>query len=238
MKATYGTGCFLLLHTGERRPAVHRTPAVDGGGRVDGGTTYALEGSIFIAGAAIQWVNERSASRAVPPPWRRSRRGLGLDHGVTLVPAFTGLGAPWWKAEARGAMFGLTRDTACPRLRRPRSIRRLGRPTTSSTPCVGDAPEAFGEAAVLRIDGGMSRSARFPGRLADLTGLPVARARYEETTALGAALFAGVGAGVYASLEEAARARPEADELSPTLPADERAAGRARWREAVGRLTA
>ena len=98
-----------------------------------------------------------------------------------------------------------------------------------------DAPEAFGAGSELRIDGGMSRSAWFAQRLADLTGQRVARAAYQETTALGAALFAGLGAGLYASLEEAAAARPRTEAAEPALDPQDRARRQARWRDAVGR---
>jgi glycerol kinase len=155
-----------------------------------------------------------------------------------FVPAFTGLGAPWWMAEARGALFGLTRDTGLAEMAAAAFDSAAWQTDDLVDAMRRDAPEAFGAGAVLRIDGGMSRSTCFPQRLADLTGFPVARARYEETTALGAALFAGVGAGVFSSVEEAAQARPEADELTPALSSETRLAAQARWREAVGRLTA
>ncbi len=112
MKATYGTGCFMLLNTGEHRAGVAGPAADHGGGAGGRRTTYALEGSIFIAGAALQWVSEGLGIEG----GGAGGRGAGADRrattmGVVLVPAFTGLGAPWWDANARGALFGLTRDT-------------------------------------------------------------------------------------------------------------------------------
>lgn len=238
MKATYGTGCFLLLNTGRTRPRSSHRLLSTVAARIGGQVTYALEGSIFIAGAAIQWLNESLNVAGGPEAVEALAARARPDHGVMFVPAFTGLGAPWWRTEARGALFGLTRDVGLPEMAAAAFDSAAWQTDDLVEAMRGDAPEAFGPAAVLRIDGGMSRSRRFPQRLADLTGVPVARARYEETTALGAALFAGLGAGVYASAEEAARARPEADELTPAMGLDARLAAQARWREAVSRLNA
>jgi glycerol kinase len=236
MKATYGTGCFLLLHTGEARPRSGARLLTTVAARIDGRVTYALEGSIFIAGAAIQWVNEQLGVVGGPATVEALAGTAKPDHGVVFVPAFTGLGAPWWAAEARGAVVGLTRDTGLAEIAAAAFDASAWQTADLVEAMRRDAPEAFGAGAVLRIDGGMAGSRLFPRRLADLTGLPVARARYSETTALGAALFAGLGAGVYASVEEAARSRPEAEPLTPTTTPEAREAGWARWRAAVGRV--
>jgi glycerol kinase len=194
MKVTYGTGGFMLVNTGEDRPHSASRLLTTVAARVGGRTTYALEGSIFVAGAAIQWLNEGLGVTGGPRGAEALARSARGDHGVVVVPAFTGLGAPWWDAEARGAVFGLTRDAG---------LAEIAQATFDSCVFQGrdlieamraDAPSAFEDAA-LRIDGGMAKSAWFSQRLADLTGIPVHRASYQETTALGAALFAGVGAG-------------------------------------------
>jgi glycerol kinase len=139
MKATYGTGCFLLLHTGERRPRSTARLLSTVAARVGGITTYALEGSIFTR--ARRSVGERGAERRGRSHRRGGARGAGSARSWRDVGARVhGPGRALVEGGGAGAMFGLTRDTACPRLRRPRSIRRLGRPTTSSTPCVGTRP--------------------------------------------------------------------------------------------------
>lgn len=236
MKATYGTGCFLLLNTGEARPRSRSRLLTTVAARVAGRTTYALEGSIFIAGAAVQWVNEQLGVVGGPATVEALAVTAKPDHSVVFVPAFTGLGAPHWAAEARGSVFGLTRDTGLAEIAAAAIDASAWQTADLVDAMRADCPSAFGAEAVLRIDGGMAASGRFPRRLADLTGFPVARAAYPETTALGAALFAGLGAGVYASVEAAAAARPEAEDIAPALDRRTREAGRARWRAAVDRL--
>jgi glycerol kinase len=155
---------------------------------------------------------------------------------VVLVPAFTGLGAPWWDANARGALFGMTRDTGLAEIAHAAFDACALQTRDLIEAMRADAPGAFGRDVELRIDGGMSRSAWFSQRLADLTGVAVGRASYLETTALGAALFAGLGAGVYASVDEAIAARPSTERLEPTLDPHEREADYARWLDAVARV--
>ncbi len=236
MKATYGTGCFMLINTGEERPISRSRLLTTVAARVSGKTTYALEGSIFVAGAAIQWLGEGLGITGGPRAAEALARAAKSDHGVVVVPAFTGLGAPWWDANARGGIFGLTRDAGLPEIAAATFDSCALQSRDLIEAMRADAPSAFGEAAQLRIDGGMSKSAWFSQRLADLTGIPVRRASYQETTALGAALFAGVGAGLYASVEEAAEASPAAETLSPDIKDHEREAAYARWLDAVPRV--
>ena len=236
MKATYGTGCFLLLHTGETRPVSRTRLLATVAARVDGRVTYALEGSIFVAGAAIQWLNEGLGVEGGPEAVERLAQTAREGHGVVLAPAFTGLGAPWWDADARGALFGLTRDSGRAEIAHAAFDASALQTRDLLEAMRADAPQAFGAGAELRIDGGMARSAWFARRLADLTGQRVCRVIYQETTALGAALFAGFGAGVYASLEEAAAARPQGEYLSPDIAPHDREAAYARWLDAVARI--
>ncbi len=236
MKATYGTGCFMLINTGETRPASRSRLLTTVAARVGGKTTYALEGSIFVAGAAIQWLGEGLGITGGPRAAEALARAARPDHSVVVVPAFTGLGAPWWDAGARGAIFGLTRDAGLPEIAAATYDSCALQSRDLIEAMRADAPEAFGDDAQLRIDGGMSKSAWFSQRLADLTGMQVQRASYLETTALGAALFAGLGAGVYASLEQAAAARPAAEALTPSMPLHQREAAYARWLDAVPRV--
>lgn len=200
-KSTYGTGCFLMLNTGaEALKSEHRlltTVAY----RLNGKPTYALEGSIFIAGAAIQWLRDglrliRAASETEP-----LAEGTPVDHGVYLVPAFTGLGAPYWDPNARGAIFGLTRDTGI------KEIVTAGLQSVCyQTKDLQKAMEKDGLRPItLRVDGGMVANNWVLQFLADILGARVDRPSLVETTALGAAYLAGLQAGVYGSLEDLAK---------------------------------
>ncbi len=236
MKATYGTGCFMLINTGET-PAPSRSRLLTTvAARVNGRTTYALEGAIFIAGAAIQWLGEGLGVPGGPQAVDALAAKARADHGVVLVPAFTGLGAPWWDAGARGAIFGLTRDAGLAEIAQAAFDACALQTRDLIEAMRADAPEAFAGPVELRIDGGMSRSAGFAQRLADLTGVQVCRATYQETTALGAALFAGVGSGVYADLAQAAAARPGTEGFAPKMDSGRREAAYARWLDAVARV--
>jgi glycerol kinase len=236
MKATYGTGCFMLVNTGETRAVSHAKLLTTVAARIAGRTTYALEGSIFIAGAALQWVNEGLNVAGGGAAVEALAQTAKPDHGVVMVPAFTGLGAPWWDAEARGAIFGMTRDTGLAEISQA-ALDACALQTRDLIEAMrADAPQAFGKDVELRIDGGMSRSAWFSQRLADLTGIAVGRASYQETTALGAALFAGLGAGLYPDAETAAASRPSTDGHEPKLDGHGREAAYARWLDAVARV--
>ena len=236
MKATYGTGCFMLLNTGEAKPLSKSRLLTTIAARVNGRTTYALEGSIFMAGASIQWLNEELGVQGGPIGAETLAKDAKSDSGVVVVPAFTGLGAPWWDAEARAAIFGLTRDAGLPEICAATFDACALQTRDLIEAMRADAPHAFGEGAELRMDGGMSKSAWFSQRLADLTGVPVARVTYQETTALGAALFAGLAAGLYSSVEEAAAQRPDADRLTPSADTHARETAYARWLDAVPRV--
>lgn len=236
MKATYGTGCFMLINTGEAAPVSGARLLTTVAARVAGRTTYALEGAIFIAGAAIQWLGEGLGIEGGPQAAEALAMGARDDLPVVLVPAFTGLGAPWWDANARGAIFGLTRDAGRPEIARAAFDACALQTRDLIEAMRADAPQAFKGQVELRIDGGMSRSPWFSQRLADLTGIGVCRATYQETTALGAALFAGLGAGIYRDMEEAAAARPATEAFRPLMAPDPRERAYARWLDAVNRV--
>ncbi|MGH6998146.1 MAG: glycerol kinase GlpK, partial [Phenylobacterium sp.] len=236
MKATYGTGCFMLVNTGEHLAPSRSRLLTTVAARLGGRATYALEGSIFIAGAALQWVNEGLGVPGGGAGVEKLAQTARADHGVVLVPAFTGLGAPWWDANARGGLFGMTRDTGLAEIAQAAFDACALQTRDLIEAMRADAPGAFGRDVELRIDGGMSRSAWFSQRLADLTGVAVGRATYMETTALGAALFAGLGAGVYANVEEAIAARPSTERMDPALSSHGREAAYARWLDAVARV--
>ncbi|MGA0606775.1 glycerol kinase GlpK [Phenylobacterium sp. VNQ135] len=236
MKATYGTGCFMLINTGETRAPSRSRLLTTVAARLDGRTTYALEGAIFIAGAAIQWIEEGLGVEGGPQAVEALAASARPDHGVTLVPAFTGLGAPWWDANARGALFGLTRDAGRAEIAQA-AFDACALQTRDLVEAMrADAPDAFAGPVELRIDGGMSKSAWFSQRLADLTGIQVCRATYRETTALGAALFAGLGAGLYRDVAEAAGSRPPTEGYRPTPHGAVRESAYARWLDAVARV--
>ena len=225
IKSTYGTGCFLLAHTGENpvtsRHRLLTTVALQLGGR----TTYALEGAVFVAGAAVQWLRDGLgviANAAETEALAQRAEGSG----VVMVPAFVGLGAPWWDAEARGAIFGLTRDTG------PADLARAALEASAhQTADLLDAAMADGlEPALLRIDGGMSANDWFAQTLADMAGLAVERPAVTETTAWGAAVLAGLGSGVFSDPREAPR--PPARRFEPE---GDPAPARVRWADAVAR---
>lgn len=236
MKATYGTGCFLLLNTGDVAPRSSARLLTTLAARIGGRATYALEGSIFVAGAALQWINEGlgvpGGGAEVEALARRARPG----HGVILAPAFTGLGAPWWDPDARAGLLGLTRDAGLAEIADAAFDAAAFQTRDLIEAMRLDAPAAFGPGAELRVDGGMSRSAWFCQKLADLTRTPVGRAAYEETTALGAALFAGLGCGLFADAEAAAAARPATTRLAPATPLADADSAYSRWLRAISRI--
>ena len=236
MKATYGTGCFMLLNTGEQKALSRSRLLTTVAARVNGRTTYALEGSIFVAGAAIQWLGEELGLAGGPSAAEALAKTAKPDNGVVVVPAFTGLGAPWWDSGARGGIFGLTRDSGLAEIAAATFDSCALQTRDLIEAMRADAPHAFGAKAELRIDGGMSQSGWFSQRLSDLTGIPVCRASYQETTALGAALFAGLGAGIFSSVVEAASARPDAERLTPSDDSHMRETAYARWLDAVPRV--
>ncbi|XOZ33139.1 glycerol kinase GlpK [Halomonadaceae bacterium KBTZ08] len=197
-KSTYGTGCFLMLNTGSKALLSEHRLLTTVAYRLNGKPTYALEGSIFIAGATIQWLRDglrliRDACETEP-----LAEGTPVDHGVYLVPAFTGLGAPHWDPNARGAILGLTRDTGI------KEIVTAGLQSVCyQTKDLQKTMEKDGIRPVtLRVDGGMVVNNWVLQFLADILGARVDRPSLIETTALGAAYLAGLQAGVYSSLEE------------------------------------
>ena len=236
MKATFGTGGFMLLNTGDAAPVSGARLLTTVASRLDGHTTYALEGSIFIAGAAIDWLGNELGVAGGPKAAEALAMSARPDHGVVVVPAFTGLGAPWWDPAARGAILGLTRDSGLAEICAATFDACALQTRDLIEAMRGDAPHAFDAGAELRVDGGMTRSAWYCQRLADLTGLPVQRASYQETTALGAALFAGLGAGIYATPREAVAVRPKTERIEPRLEVHAREAAYARWLDAIPRV--
>lgn len=201
-KSTYGTGCFLILNTGEQALKSENRLLTTVGYRLKGKVTYAMEGSIFIAGAAIQWIRDGLQLVQHAHETESLAEETGAHHGVYLVPAFTGLGAPYWDPTARGAIFGLTRDTGIAEV-----VTAGLQSVCYQTADLVKAMKADGasESGTLRVDGGMVVNNWVVQFLADILGAPVDRPVITETTALGAAYLAGLQAGVYGSLDDIAK---------------------------------
>ena len=231
MKATYGTGCFALLNTGDQAVRSQNRLLTTIAYRLDGRTTYALEGSIFIAGAVVQWlrdglklIREASETQALSERADDSQQ-------VIMVPAFTGLGAPHWAPHARGAVFGLTRNTGPAEFARA-ALESVGFQTRDLLEAMrADWPQA-GE-AVLRVDGGMTASEPAMQFLADILGAPVDRPANTETTAQGAAWLAGYRAGLCPPPEDYAAAWRLDRRFEPRMAEDDRDRRYSAWHRAV-----
>jgi glycerol kinase len=234
VKSTYGTGCFAVLNTGEEAVASKNKLLTTIAYRLDGRTTYALEGSIFIAGAAVQWL--RDGLKIIEHAGQSGTLAAEADpeQTVILVPAFTGLGAPHWDASARGALFGLTRATGPKELARA-VLESVAFQTLDLVEAMRrDWAKGEGE-TVLRVDGGMVASDWTMQRLADILDAPVDRPRVLETTALGAAWLAGRAAGVWPDMEAFARSWKRDRRFAPKMDAEARSAAIRAWRSAVER---
>jgi glycerol kinase len=233
-KSTYGTGCFALLNTGPDRVRSKNRLLTTIAYRLDGETTYALEGSIFVAGAAVQWL--RDGLKIIKDASETGRLAADADpeQDVYLVPAFTGLGAPHWDAGARGAIFGMTRNTGPAEFARA-ALEAVCFQTNDLLLAMHGDWSANGSGTVLRVDGGMVASDWTMQRLADILDAPVDRPEILETTALGAAWLAGSRAGVWPDAAGFARTWARDRRFEPTMDADMRARKIAGWSDAVGR---
>jgi glycerol kinase len=266
-KNTYGTGCFLLLHTGARRVISKAGLVTTVACGPAGEPAYALEGSVFIAGAALQWLRDGLRILDSAPASEAMARSVEDAGGVVLVPAFVGLGAPYWRPDARGALFGLTRGTtrahvvraaleslafqtrdlieamardvaaAKGSMARGRGSRR-GRPGHRRRDGHGKQASPGARVRELRVDGGAAANDFLMQYQADLLGIPVLRPRVVETTALGAGLLAGLGTGFWRSQDDLARARRIERVFEPKQTKRWRDEEYARWQRAVGGLLA
>jgi len=232
-KSTYGTGCFLVMNTGSTAASSENRLLTTVGYRLNGDVTYALEGSIFMAGAIIQWLRDGLGIIESAAETTALAEEADPEQNVYLVPAFTGLGAPYWDPHARGAILGLTRDTGV------REIVKAGlESVVFQTRDLLEAMRADGVTALreLRVDGGMVVNDWLLQRMADVLGIRVDRPRVTETTALGATYLAGLQSGVFDSLEAIA-ARWQCDASFEPCWSDER---RSRlyqgWSDAVARI--
>jgi glycerol kinase len=233
-KNTYGTGCFALLNTGERAVGSQRGLLTTVAWTLDGRTTYALEGAVFVAGAAVQWLRDGLGIIAKAAETQAFAESVTDTGGVYLVPAFVGLGAPYWDPYARGTLIGLTRGTTRAHIARAalEAIAYQSRDVLDTM-----AEEAGVPIRTLRVDGGAAANDFLCQFQADLLGVEVLRPAVTETTGIGAAYLAGVGAGLWKSRELGARWKLER-RFTPAMPPAARQAAYVGWRRAVERSRA
>ena len=234
MKSTYGTGCFALLNTGAEPVSSQNRLLTTIAYQLDGKPTYALEGSIFIAGAVVQWM--RDGLKIIREAGETQNLAEAADAGqdVYLVPAFTGLGAPWWDAGCRGALHGLTRATGPAEIARA-ALESVGYQTRDLYEAMRrDWPEDSGD-TILRVDGGMVASDWTMQFIADILSAPVDRPQITETTALGAAWLAGHKAGVWPDAESFSSDWALETRFTPRMEKDRAEEKYAGWQDAVRR---
>jgi len=233
-KTTYGTGCFLLLNTGPRPVASRQRLLTTVAWRLgaQAPAVYALEGSVFIGGAVVQWLRDELGLLRTAAESEAVAQSVPDSGGVYLVPAFAGLGAPYWDAAARGVLVGLTRGTARAHLVRAALEAIAYQVADVVQAMVADAGLELSE---LRADGGAAGNDFLMQTQADLLGRVVVRPRALESTALGAAFLAGLGVGIWPDQEALAALWAEERRFGPALAAAERERRRAGWRRAVER---
>ncbi|WP_298970784.1 glycerol kinase GlpK [uncultured Roseobacter sp.] len=232
LKSTYGTGCFALLNTGETAVTSNNRLLTTIAYQFDGKPTYALEGSIFVAGAVVQWLRDglkiiREAAETQPLAEKADPH-----QNVVLVPAFVGLGAPYWNAECRGAVFGLTRNSG-PEEYAKAALESVGYQTRDLLEAMQADWQGEGAGATLRVDGGMSASDWAMQFLSDIIGAPVDRPQVLETTALGAAWLAGQRAGLYPDQDGFSKSWALEQQFAPKMEATDRDQKYAAWKRAV-----
>jgi glycerol kinase len=234
MKSTYGTGCFALLNTGATAVASQNRLLTTVAYQLDGKRTYALEGAIFVAGAAVQWL--RDGLRVVKNAQETGALARAADpnQNVYLVPAFVGLGAPHWNSDVRGALFGLTRATTSKELARA-ALEAVCYQTRDLLEAMRKDWGATGQ-TILRVDGGMTASDWTMQFLADILDAPVDRPKVLETTAVGAAYLAGLQAGLLPAPDVFAKTWKRQKRFTPKMDADVRAKKLAGWNEAVRKV--
>lgn len=233
MKSTYGTGCFMLLNTGDKAVTSEHRLLTTTAYRLKDKPTYALEGSIFVAGAAVQWL--RDAARMIHSAADTEQIAMRLNNtdGVYLVPAFTGLGAPYWDPLARGAILGLTRDSGVDHI-----VRAALESVCYQSKDLWLAMQAdgAGELDSLRVDGGMVVNDWLMQFLSDMLNVPVARPQTTETTALGIAFLAGLQLGWYKNLEEISTLWRASHIFKPQMPQSQRESLYRGWLHAVNTI--
>lgn len=232
MKSTYGTGCFMILNTGNQRVQSNHRLLTTVAFRLNGKVCYGLEGSIFIAGASVQWLRDAMKMVAHASDTEAIARANPDSHGVYVVPAFTGLGAPYWDANARGAVVGLTRDSGISDMVTAtlQSVSYQSQDLLAAMASDGLTPK------VVRVDGGMIANDWLAQNLADQLGIDVDRPKVTETTALGAAYLAGLRVGLFASIEALAENWQLDQRFQRQLSADVAEQRYVGWQAAVARV--
>lgn len=233
MKSTYGTGCFALLNTGETPVPSRNRLLTTVAYRLDGKPTYALEGSIFIAGAVVQWLRDSMGLISDAAETQALAERADPQQQLYLVPAFTGLGAPYWDAECRGAVFGLTRGTGPAEFARA-ALQSVGFQTRDLLDAMRGDWAGTGD-TVLRVDGGMTASEWTMQFIADIAGAPVDCPTISETTALGAAWLAGMKAGLYPDMARFGAEWACDRRFEPAMPRAEAERLHQGWKDAVRR---
>ena len=236
MKSTYGTGCFALLNTGDKAVASNNRLLTTVAYQLDGKRTYALEGAIFIAGAGVQWLRDGLKVVKNAAETGALAKHADKNQNVYLVPAFVGLGAPYWNADARGALFGLTRATSNKELARA-ALEAVCYQTNDLLEAMKKDWGSSGT-TILRVDGGMTASDWTMQFLADILDAPVDRPKVLETTAIGAAYLAGLQAGLLPGPDVFAKAWKRDKRFSPKMDAAMRAKKLSGWKEALRKLLA
>jgi glycerol kinase len=238
-KNTYGTGCFLLMHTGGAFQPSHNGLLVTSAAQTSAQPQYAMEGSVFVGGAVVQWL--RDGLKAIPGSAQVQALAESVPDagGVMMVPAFTGLGAPYWDAEARGIITGLTRGTTVAHIARA-ALESIAYQSAALLQAMSrDAVAAGGTpVAELRVDGGASVNDLLMQFQADLLGIPVVRPEVTETTALGAAYLAGLSTGVYSDVSQLSKLWRVERRFMPTMARPKADEAMARWERAVRQATA
>ena len=234
VKSTYGTGCFALLNTGTDMVPSQNRLLTTIAYRLDGQSTYALEGSIFIAGAAVQWIRDGLKLVSHASETGPLARTADPSQNVYMVPAFVGLGAPWWDADARGAIYGITRNTGPAEIAKA-ALEAVSYQTRDLLEAMRKDWTSGSTETVLRVDGGMVVSDWTMQFLADILDAPVDRPTILETTALGAAWLAGTKAGVWPDMREFAAGWARDRRFEPEMDASTRKAKIAGWDDAVRR---
>jgi glycerol kinase len=235
-KSTYGTGCFVLMHSGAAKVESQNQLLATVATRMQGEVQYALEGSIFVAGAAVKWLRDQLGLITHAADTAITAQSVKDTGGVYVVPAFAGLGAPHWDSAARGAIVGMTLDTQKEHIIRA-TLEAVAYQTRDLLSAFQSDMQGAGiDAGVLRVDGGMVANDWFCQFLADILDLPVERPQIIETTALGAAYLAGMGAGIYDGLEDIAAAWRCERRFEPAMPQSSREQGYAGWQAAIGKV--
>lgn len=232
IKSTYGTGCFALINTGSTLVSSQNRLLGTIAYQFDGVTTYALEGSIFIAGAAVQWLRDGLGIIDNAAQTQDLAQAADTEQNVIMVPAFTGLGAPYWNPDCRGAVFGLTRNTGPAEMAKA-ALESVGYQTRDLMEAMQADWGTAKNTTVLRVDGGMTANDWSMQFLSDILGTPVDRPANLETTALGVAWIAGMKAGIYPKQDEFARNWARQRRFEPALQTDQRDTKYAAWKRAV-----